>query len=168
MRRSLNTDLRRGIHMERSSVRTVRIPLHIAGAVERRAAECSVTFNDIVVRALQRFLRLPRHPRTELMERLSAWVARSFDPADFGEDVTLQVVRHLRANLPLRLLYQEAVSDARGRRDGRAKAGLHRRIGKMVKNVLGAVVAGRSGPLDPEVELIGSYSLLRPRRRERS
>ena len=48
------------------------------------------------------------------------------------------------------------------RLDERARDSLHRRIGRLVKQVLRARAVERSLPLNPTVELIRSHALLEP------
>ena len=83
------------------------------------------------------------------------------DQSRAAQDVTLEVFRHLRGDEALRARYLAAIDRGDGFADESLRSTLHRRIGKRVKAVLGAEVVGRSLPLDPAVELIRSFALLR-------
>ena len=148
--------------MRGTTLRTIRMPVSIVEAAQTKADAMGITFNDLVVHALCRLLGLSRCDPVPFLSSLSDWVLSEFSPDCFPEDVTLKVFRHIRQAPELFARYRALIDDSDGRRDERAKGGLHRRIGKVVKNVLRARVVGRSAPLNPEEDLIKSHALLRP------
>lgn len=144
------------------TTKTVRLPDALLAAAEARAADLGVTFTDVLADALAKELSMTRDPSIVLLTQLSAFITQTFDPRSFPPDATLITVRHVRDDVGLRGPYEQAIRDAGGAVDQNQKGSIHRRIGRLVKRLLGAKVIGRSAPLDPSVELIESHALLAP------
>ena len=145
------------------TTKTIRLPAAMAELAEQAAIDEGLTFNDIVEIAVAKHLGLPLNPAFELLEAVRDYLQAEYPPGGaFPQDVTRRVFRHLRTNKKLWAKYLAAIEGKDGQADERLRGAVHRRIGKRVKAVLGAVVVGRSLPLDPAVELIRSHALLAP------
>jgi len=147
----------------RLTTKTLRLPSDLVQAAEVRAEEIGLNLSDIVEAALAEHLGLPRNQSFEVLAAVrDHLLARYPRRQGFPRDVTLTVFRHIQTDPGLQSLYRSAVVDPDGSLDETARDSLHRRIGKLVKQVLRARVVGRSLPLDPAVELIRSHALLEP------
>ena len=149
--------------MNRLITKTLRLPSELIEAAEQRAASIGLNLSDIVEAALADHLGLPRNKSFEVLEAVRDHLLDLYPHRQgFPRDVTLTVFRHIQADNHLSDLYRAAVHAADGSFDESARDSLHRRIGRLVKQVLRAQVVGRSLPLDPAVELIRSHALLEP------
>lgn len=149
--------------MENSIVRSMRLPQDVTDGVNEQADKLGITFNESIIYCLRSHLGLPQDPSIPLLEAISRWVADTYSPKDFPEDVTLHTFRHLRDTPALRKQYDRLLQNDTGTIDKKTQGQLHRRIGALVRNVLDAHVVGRSLEYDPEVELIKTHALLRPK-----
>lgn len=148
--------------MSKDIAKCVRLPQELARRAENEAFRLGLSFSDYVLNALRQALGDGGDPAIDFLRRLAIWLEGEFDPHNFPPDVTLRVFHHIRDSAALRREYEALITRADGRRDWEAVAGLHRRIGLLVKVVLGAEVIGRSLPLDPGEHLVRTHSLLRP------
>lgn len=145
------------------TTKTIRLPSALVDATEARADEIGLTFSDVVEDALTAHLGLPRNASFEVLEDVRAFLLDRYPQrTGFPRDVTLEVFLHLRDEPDARRRYRSALSGGTGGSDESLRASLHRRVGKAVKQVLGARVVGRSLPLDPDEVLIQSHALLEP------
>ena len=149
--------------MDNQIMKSVRLPKALVDAVEQRAEVLGLTFADLVEAGLRQEVGMKPNPRTQLLKDLALLVMGLYPKrTGFPPEVTLLIVRAMRADSALVGMYDVAIRNAKGRVDEGLKAVLHRQIGQMVKRVLGATVIGRSNPLDPAVELIKTHALLVP------
>jgi hypothetical protein len=149
--------------MDGTGIKTVRLPAELIERAQDEADALGVSFNEFTVYALGVALGgQPGDASMAFLKDVAAWVRMRFSKADFPPDVTLVVFHHIQEDGILWDRYLKVVSDETGERDSALVTSLHRRIGRMVKRVLGAEVFGRSLPLDPDEHLIQSHALLRP------
>ena len=149
--------------MNRLTTKTLRLPSDLIEAAEQRAADIGLNLSDIVEAALAEHLGLPRNRAFAVLEAVRDHLLDRYPRRQgFPRDVTLTVFRHIQTDAQLSELYRSAVQLPSGEVDERARDSLHRRIGRLVKQVLRAQVVGRSLPLDPAIELIRSHALLEP------
>ncbi len=144
-------------------VRSVRLPPEVMAAAEVKASELGLTFNDVVEVALRRMLDMKTDAKTELMIEIAQRLRDRFPRrTGFPNHVTRDVFHDIRDDEDLKKLYDEAIRGEDGTVDENKKGTVHKQVGHLVRRVLGAKVVGRSLPLDPEVDLIGSHALLEP------
>ena len=136
-------------------VKTVRIPTDLFDEVDTAAKQQGSNFNDTVINALRAFLGKPTEEGVQFIQKLYKWVTKKFAKTNFPENVTHLVFQHIQKTPELLEEYQQILQSHGGRET------INRRIGKMVKQSLGATVVGRSLPLS-HGDLITSYALLRP------
>ncbi len=149
--------------MDHLVMKSLRLPRQLVEEAERRAGVLGLTFADIVEAGLRREVGMEPNVRTQLLKDLADLLIGLYPSRKgFPPDVTLEVIRRMRADTALMSAYDKAIRDTEGRIDEGAKAVLHRQIGQLVKRVLNARVIGRSTPLDPEVELIRTHAVLVP------
>lgn len=147
----------------KTSTKTMRLPESLVTAAESWGEDLGLTFTDVVEHALRRLLGVEEDPAFELVVAVRDRLAARYpDGRGFPQDVTLEVFREIRDDAELRTLYDRAVATGEDR--DTTLASLHRRLGRTVKQVLGATVVGRSLPLDPNEVLIQSHALLAPSR----
>lgn len=137
-------------------VKTVRIPTNLFQDVEAAAKKCGSSFNEAVVTALRAYLGLPSEDGALFIQKLFAWVTQTYRMDDFPENVTHLMFQHIQKEPELFAEYQRITQ----RRED--KETINRKIGKMVKQAMNAVVIGRSLPIRDRDSLITSYALLRP------
>ncbi len=147
----------------RLTTKTLRLPSDLVQAAQARAEETGLNLSDMVEAALAEYLGLPRNQGFAVLEAVRTHLLQRYPRRQtFPQDVTLRVFRHIQTDEALQALYRAAVMDPDGALDETARDSLHRRIGKLVKQVLRARVVGRSLPLDPTVDLVRSHALLAP------
>jgi hypothetical protein len=134
----------------------------IAGALEKKARELGVSATDVILDALCVCFGIPRLAKVQLLTGVAALVDSHFDPRTFPEDVIKAVFDLLRRDPTLWPLYRSLVYRPDGSTDETEKGVVHRAIGRLVRERLGAKVKGRSAPLDPSQHLIKSHALLVP------
>lgn len=139
-------------------VKTVRVPTDLCRQVEAKAKKQGSNFNEAVIGALRAYMGLPSEQATMFIQKIFNWVRQTYQQDDFPEDVTYQVFKHIQNTPDLIMEYQQITSRPE------EKDAVNRKIGKMVKRALNAIVAGRSLPLS-KGELIQTYALLRPSNR---
>ncbi|MBF0548079.1 MAG: hypothetical protein HQM08_26815 [Candidatus Riflebacteria bacterium] len=148
-----------GEFFDQTIVKTIRIPKDLFKNVENHAKKQGSNFNDTVITALRSFLGLPTEEAALFIQKLFKWVLKTFKEDNFPENVTHQVFRHIQKD---RVILEEYQRLTQKQED---KEIINRKIGKMVKQALGATVVGRSLPLG-NGELITTYALLRPGKHE--
>ena len=138
--------------------KTIRFPKELHDALHSEGEKFGATVNDMVVLAVSKFLGMPDQSAYDFFSALREWVVQTYDSNGFPEDVTLQVFHHIRDTPDVLAAYKRFAQTQE------EKEVLHRRIGKLVKNALGAAVKGVSAPLDPAEHIIKTYSQLVPRK----
>ena len=136
-------------------VKTVRVPTDLYRQVEAQAKKQGSNFNEAVANALRAWLGLPSEHATMFIQKIFIWVKNTFRDGEFPENVTHLVFRHIQNTPELLAEYRRVTARPEERET------VNRKIGKMVKQALNAVVAGRSLPLG-RGELIQTYAILRP------
>ena len=136
-------------------VKTIRLPTDLWQQVEAKAKKQGSNFNEAAISALRSYLGLPSEQATMFIQKIFIWVRQTYRQDNFPEDVTSQVFKHIQNTPDLLKEYQQITSQQE------EKDAVNRKIGKMVKRALNAIVAGRSLPLS-KGELIQTYALLRP------
>ncbi len=136
--------------------KTIRFSEELVALGEMEALKLGLTFNDLIVLSFQSFLNIQSGCQIEFFKNLRDWIITTFDPKNFPEDVTFQTFKHIQNNQELYKIYQSLVMTKSEREV------IHRRIGKLVKQTLNAKVKGTSARLDPEKDLIATFSFLKP------
>jgi len=145
-----------------STIKSVRLPDELAERISREADQLGVTFNALVVNALNESLGDGGDKSIDLLKELSSWLRQNYSPKSFPSNITFQTFQHIIREKRLRKQYDGIIHKGSGEKDFKALISLHRRIGRLVKTVLKADVNGRIIGLDPGKYLIKSYSKLVP------
>lgn len=152
--------LRRYHHVMSTIPRLLRLPTELARHADQFADRIGLSFNDLAIAALSRYLKLSNDRSIEMLTDLSNWVTVQYGNR-FPENVTQLVFAHIKSDSVLNRRYKTEIRNQNGADDRLKRAHLHRKIGLMVKRTLNAKVVGRLGPLDPDVHLIRSCAKLR-------
>ncbi len=139
---------------------TVRFPNLLLTRAKKAAEEKGMSFNDLLVHALERELGGISDPTIGFLDDVRAWLQSRFSES-FPEDVTLRTFQHIRETPTLFMAYNHCIVDAVGIPDAKRRSGLHRRIGLLVRRTLKAKVYGSSLPVKSHENLISNYRLLR-------
>lgn len=154
--------------MAGTQTKSLRLAEDLLVRALEEADRLGVSFNEFVIHALEQALGNEGDPAIAFLADLAEWIEATFDRRDFPADVTLRVFHHIRDDRLLRARYNELIRKDDGGTDFEALISVHRRIGRLVKRVLGAELSGRSVPLDPREHLIRSHALLVPGREFRN
>jgi hypothetical protein len=141
--------------MANTSIKSLRIPNALYEEIQSEAKSIGFTTNNYIISILN-----SRHIGGDAIgakfyKKISKWILNNYSKDNFPPDITLKVFHHIKNDSETYNNYKEIVSKSKD-----AKISLHRKIGIMVKDILGAKVTGRSVPLDPEENLIKTYSFL--------
>ncbi len=144
----------------------VHLPDHLAAHAEVEAERLGLSLDDLILVAVHDFTEAPSDRRTRLLGKIAAFVGRRYSLQEFPEDVVLQVLRHIRADDHLRMLYDAEIRDFYGNIDSHARASLIHAIGATVASRLQGEVIGQLelDPEDPATDLADACVLLRPMR----
>ncbi len=153
--------MRKKENREPTRLRSLRMPERLFDKATAEASRQGTTFNTFVVNAVRKALG-EDDGSVQLLDAVAKWLKAKYLPRkDFPLNVTLEVFHHIRDDRRLRKLYDSIVLDRHGDRNYDALVPLHKNIGLLVKTLLNAQVVGRSLPLEPEENLIKTYSLLK-------
>ncbi len=153
--------MRKKENREPTRLRSLRMPERLFDKAAAEASRQGVAFNTFVVNAVRKALG-EDDGSVQLLDAVAKWLKAKYPPLKaFPLNVTLEVFHHIRDDKKLRTLYDGIVLDRKGDKNYDALVPLHKNIGLLVKTLLNAKVIGRSLPLDPEENLIKTYSLLK-------
>jgi hypothetical protein len=139
-------------------VRSVRLPTSLIATVQRHADDLGLTFNDVVIEALNKELGTDPDARSALLAEVSGLLNTVYRE-DFTPDLIRRVFLDIRNTPHVFQLYDRAVRNAEGEPDDEHRAAIHRSIGRLIRVVLPVRVVGRERSTDDD-ELIDSYAVL--------
>jgi hypothetical protein len=142
----------------------VHLPEHLAAHATLEAERLGLSLDDLILVAVHDFTEAPSDRRTRLLAKIAAYVARHYSLEDFPADVVLRVLRHVRADDHLRMLYDAEIRDFYGNIDDHARASLNHAIGATVASRLEGELTGHLEALDAATDLADTCVLLRPTR----
>ena len=140
----------------------VHLPDHLAEHATVEAERLGLSLDDLILVAVHDFTEAPSDRRTRLLAKIGAYVNRHFSVEAFPDDVVLRVLRYIRTDDHLRMLYEAETRDFYGHIDEHARASLNHAIGATVASRLEAEVVGHLEELDPSTDLADSCVILRP------
>lgn len=139
-------------------VRSVRLPQSLINNVQKYAEDQGLTFNDVVVEALNRELGVDPDARSALLNEVSGLLNTVYR-ADFSADLIRRVFLDIRNTPHIFQLYGRAIAAEDGNPAEDRRAAIHRSIGRLIRVVLPVRVMGRERSTDTD-ELIDSYAVL--------
>lgn len=140
--------------------RSIRVPHDLDSAILELAESRGSNYNDTALSLIRRGLGLPQPPTEDFIDDVLKRLNAEYPTGtSYPEDVTLRMFRIIATDNDLAAAYAH-VTTTNGTPDRAKSDTLHRRIGKAVKNALGATPHGRR-KADPD-DLIDTFTLLVP------
>ncbi len=143
--------------------KSLRLEENIVQQINTKCDEIGMSFNDFILYALNVQFGIENDNSLELLKLLAQWIRKHYSKDSFPDDITLRVFHQIRDSEQLSKIYNSIIYGEKKLKNIQLMISLHRRIGRMVKMILNAKVKARSIPLDPELNLIKTYSLLEPK-----
>ena len=138
---------------------SLRLPQDLFLKADKEAVRQGIAFNTFVANAIRNAVG-EEDKAAKLLDEVAKWVKTKYLNKEFPDDVTLKAFHHIRDDKKLRKLYDKIVTDSTGGKNYDKLVPLHKGIGLLIKTLLNAKVKGRSLPLNPEENLIKTYSIL--------
>jgi hypothetical protein len=145
---------------EATKVVSLRLPVRVYDELAARAGHLSV--GEYATQVLGEHVGGEPSAFREFKNALVEWVLEAYPNRDYDRHVIFEAFQFAKSDPRLRALHAEAIAGEDGRPSRERRHLLHRQTGQAIKRALGAKVAGRSAPVDPEIAFIESYTFLIP------